>query len=77
MQKFEITGRYVLDYLTRRFNEEKAKCESAIVDAARAVHQRRAQMYLEALTIVGTVDQDSSLVYVDDSKTSSEGEADN
>ena len=66
MKKIDVTPFVVLDYLTSRFNDEKAKFNNAKCDAVKAVHQRRAQMYLDALTIVGTVDQDFSLTFKGD-----------
>lgn len=63
----KLTTAEVLNFLTRRFESEKSKFDSTKSEVAKAVYHRRGQMYLEAITIIASVDGCSTTVFNDDS----------
>lgn len=61
-----LTTSEVLNFLTRRFESEKSNFDSTKSEVAKAVYHRRAQMYLEAITIIASVDGCSTTIFKDD-----------
>lgn len=62
-----LTTSEVLNFLSRRFDCEKSKFDSTQSEVAKAVYHRRAQMYLEAITIIASVDGSSTTIFNHDS----------